>query len=422
MVRAAPSRIKLGELAMETLILDVEQLVPGGRALARSPKGPVFLLGALPHEKVRARLQARKGYYEGEVLEILEAPPQRYSGPLPPSADLPLDYPAQLPIKAALVAEALRRQVHLEASLAPLVPSPQPLGYRTVAQYAVAQGALAYRMPKSHHLVPLHEDPLLAPPLARAFQLLQDLPPLQEVLMRGSLAQDQVLLGLVAPQPTSLSSFAKALVAHGIAGVSWVEPHPKGRLRGRTRLLAGQPRLRERFGPLETSLSLESFSQVNPLAARALYQEALELAGEGRRALELYAGSGVLGLHLAQRYQEVIAIEINPQAWRLAQEDRDRLGLTNFHPYRGDAETFRQFLPAELIVLDPPRSGLTPSLREALLQARPERILYIACDPVTWARDLAALLQGGYRLAWARPYDFYPFTHHVELLSLLVLG
>ncbi|MER3556991.1 MAG: RNA methyltransferase, partial [Thermus sp.] len=86
----------------------------------------------------------------------------------------------------------------------------------------------------------------------------------------------------------------------------------------------------------------------------------------------------------------------------------------------GDVREAAPFGAFDLVAVDPPRSGLSQEVLNYLLSTRPERILYIACDPATWARDVGRLVQEGYRLDFVRPYDFFPFTHHVEILSLLL--
>lgn len=405
-------------------VLTVEKLVPGGYGLARTEEGAALIKGALPGEVVRGKPVRRKGTLFLEEVEVLTPRPDRYPHPLPPSADLPLLYETQLPLKESLVEDALTRIAKLSFPLAPIRPSPRALGYRTAAQYArYPLGGLAYRIPESQELFRLEEDPLLSEPLAWAFSLLKTWPlPVEEVALRGSLLQGRVLLGLIGGNPENLKRPARALVREGFAGVVWAEPSPKGRFRGRVQPLYGERTLLERFGPLTATVSVESFSQVNPLAMGELLEEALNLVSGGKRALELYAGSGLFSLLLAPRFQEVVAVEISKEAERRGEADRRRLGIEHVRFHRGDAKEARNLGRFDLVVLDPPRTGLSPEVRAYLLKSRPKEVLYVACDPATWARDVGELVGGGYQLAFARPYDFFPFTHHVEVLSLLRLG
>lgn len=403
-------------------MLTIEKLVPGGLGLARTPEGTALVRGALPGEVVRVELRPRKNHLEGRVQEILEPHPGRYSGPLPPSADLPLAYPAQLPIKQSFVQEVLERIAKLEFAPSPIQPSPDALGYRTTAQYALHPlGGLAYRKPDSHELVKIEQDLLIAPPLQEAFRLLSHWPlsRLDEVVLRGSLYEHKTLVGFIGGEARFFRRTAQALVQEGIAGAVWAEDSPKGRFRGQVQHLAGATSLLEDFGGVLSTVNVQSFAQVNPEAAGLLYREAAEIAGNGERAIELYAGSGVLGLHLARQFREVIAVEISKDAVKRGEADRERLGSSNLRFHRGDSRELSKFTPADLVAVDPPRAGLSAEVLQAILEARPERVLYISCDVATWARDVGKLTQAGYRLNFARPYDFYPFTHHVEVLSLL---
>lgn len=407
---------------MGAMQLRIEKWVAGGWGLARTNGRTALVRGGLPGELVEARVTPRKNHLEGVVVEVLEGHSQRYPQALPPSADLPLEYSAQLPLKQQLVQDALTRIGKLSFELSPIQASPAALGYRTAAQYALHPlGGLAYRRPESRELVRLDHDPLMAPPLQRAFELLSNWPmsSLEEVVLRGSLYEDRVLVGLLGGKARYFQRLAQGLVQEGVAGVTWGEANERGRFRGQTRLLAGVGSLLEGYGPILASVAVDSFAQVNPQAASLLFAEAAQIAGQGHRAIEVYAGSGILGLHLCERFDEVIGIEINPQAIQRGKGDLERLGVGNVRLVRGDASSLGHHGKADLVLLDPPRTGLSEAALKALLAAQPERILYISCDPPTWARDLGILNQAGYSLRFARPYDFYPFTHHVEVLSLL---
>ncbi|MDW8425818.1 MAG: RNA methyltransferase [Meiothermus sp.] len=408
--------------------LHIEKLVAGGLGLARTPSGTALVRGGLPGEVVEAELKVRKNHLEGRVTRVLEPHPARYQKPLPPSADLPLEYPAQLPIKQGFVQESLERIAKLGAEVLPIQPSPsygaeEGLRYRTAAQYALHPlGGLAYRQPRTSDLIQIAHDPLIAEPLQPAFELLSGwpLPGLEEVVLRGSIYEHRVQVGFIGGQARFFKRTALALVQEGVAGVVWAEESPRGRFRGRIQHLAGATDLLEEFGGVLSTVNVQSFAQVNPKAASLLFREATQIVSPGRRAVELYAGSGVLSLHLAPLFKEIVAIEINRNAVKRGEADRNRLGVQNLVFKQDDARVLAKHLPADLVMVDPPRAGLSPEVLGALLEGQPAQILYISCDPATWARDVGRLVQAGYRLGFVRPYDFYPFTHHVEVLSLLM--
>lgn len=404
--------------------LRIEKLVGGGPGLARTEGKTALVRGGLPGELVEADVTERKNRLEGHVTRVLEPHPKRYTAYLPPSADLPLDYPEQLPIKQGFVGEALERIGKLEFGLSPIQPSPDSLEYRTSAQYALHPlGGLAYRQPRTNDLVRVEQDPLVAPPLQEAFKLLSIWPlsNVEEVVLRGSLYENRAQVGFIGGFARFFKRTAQALVQEGIAGVVWAEASPKGRFRGGVQHLAGETGLLEDLGGVLSTVNVGSFAQVNPKAAGLMFQEAAQIVGGGGRALELYAGSGVLSLHLAHHLEHITAIEISRDAVKRGEADAARLGAGNVEFKREDARIFAKFLPADLVMVDPPRAGLSEEVLKGLLEHEPGRILYISCDPATWARDVGKLVQGGYKLTFARPYDFYPFTHHVELLSLLSL-
>ncbi|MCX7782185.1 MAG: RNA methyltransferase [Meiothermus sp.] len=407
--------------------LHIEKLVAGGLGLARTPSGTALVRGGMPGEVVEAELRERKNHLEGHVTRVLEPHPARYLKPLPPSADLPLEYPAQLPIKQGFVQESLERIAKLSFEVSPIQPSPpyraeEGLYYRTAAQYALHPlGGLAYRQPQSNDLVRILHDPLIAEPLQPAFELLSGwpLPSLEEVVLRGSMYEHKVQVGFIGGQARFFKKTAQMLVQEGIAGVVWGELSPKGRFRGRVQHLAGATHLLEEFGGVLSTVNVQSFAQVNPKAAGLLFREATRMVASGRKAVELYAGSGVLSLHLAPLFEATVAIEINRSAVTRGEADRNRLGVQNLIFKQDDASVLAKHLPADLVMVDPPRAGLSPEVLAGLLEGQPTQILYIACDPATWARDIGRLVQAGYQLRFVRPYDFYPFTHHVEVLSLL---
>ena len=117
-----------------TVVLEIERIVAGGYGLARTDAGIVFVRGALPGERVTARPAFKTGALRAHAIEILQPHPERVELNLPPGADLPLAYHAQLPIKEALVRESLERVAKLDADIQPIHPSPLELGYRTAAQ------------------------------------------------------------------------------------------------------------------------------------------------------------------------------------------------------------------------------------------------------------------------------------------------
>lgn len=406
-------------------VLTLERMIHGGRALGRLPDGRVALVrGGLPGERVAATLDARRGVLQGEVAEVLEASPDRLPAPAHPGLDYGfIRYARQLELKRDAAQDALERARAPELELAAVTPSPQRRGYRNTVQPVATRAGLGYRRPGSHEVVVLDEDPT-ANAAIRTFWPrwagLEAPKGVREVVLRGN-EQGELLAALVATASArSLLGFAHALLLEGVSGVAYARHDPRGRFRSGSERLAGARSILARYGRFSLEVTAQSFAQPNPEAAARLYARLAELAPGGETALDLYAGSGVIGMHLLGRYARVLAFEIDRGSVARGQRDAARLGLAGLEFVRADARALELPKGADLVTLDPPRAGLSQTLRETLSASDVPALLYVSCDVASWARDVADLAWRGWRVARAEPFDFYPHTHHLELLSLLL--
>jgi tRNA/tmRNA/rRNA uracil-C5-methylase (TrmA/RlmC/RlmD family) len=186
--------------------------------------------------------------------------------------------------------------------------------------------------------------------------------------------------------------------------------------------LAGRRTLLQRLGEFELTVNASSFAQPNAEAAGALYRTLTAWAGRGRHAWELYAGGGAIAFHLAESFDVVTAVEVDRGAITRGEADAARLGLGNVRFVRADARSAPLPADADVLIVDPPRAGLSAELRAAVAASGIPRMLYISCDVATWARDVVDLAVKGYTLTRMEPFDFYPQTHHIEILSELTLS
>jgi 23S rRNA (uracil1939-C5)-methyltransferase len=402
----------------------IEKIVSGGYGLARTARGVALIAGALPGEVVEASLQPKKGRLEGRATRILEASAARvpFARDIPPTANLAhASYEAQLEFKRAFVVESLERIAKLEADVLPTHPSPTQWRYRNGAQYVVTGAGIGYREPGTHRAQLIRNDPLTTELISDGIADLQPdkLEPSGEIAFRASLSTDEVLACVIGlGKPRQYFDARKHLEELGVSGVSFAFATLEGRFRAGVTNLWGAESILEQYGDYALSVNASSFAQVNPAATGELYKAAVQLVGTGDKAVDLYGGSGGLAFHLAQGYAQVTVVEINEDAVDRGEADGQRLGIERVQFQRGDAAQITH-LEADLISLDPPRAGLSPEALEVVLDAGAPKILYVSCDPSTWARDVAKLVAGGYRLTHAQPWDFYPQTSHVEVLSLL---
>lgn len=397
-------------------------MVHGGRALARSEDGRIVLLArALPGETVEADVEVRSGVAYGIPVEVVAPSPDRVAPTGHPGLDYDfVAYPRQLTLKAEVLLDAARRaRVDLPSATSPVRPSPAIWGYRSSIQPAFARGGLGYRREGSDEVRVLESDPTANDALRRAWDLLAavEVPRgIVEVALRGN-QNGEVLAALVTTVPErDLLDFAHALVNEGVTGVAVAPWDARGRFRSGKARLAGAREILQAYGEVVVSVSATAFAQPNPGAAGELYLLLKDMVPGGGTAAELFAGSGVIGMHLASRYERVVAVEIAHESVTRGRRDAERLGIANLEFVRADAR--KAPVPdADLIAVDPPRAGLAKGLRAAIDASAAHSLLYVSCDVATWARDAADLIGRGWRLAQVEPFDFAPHTHHLELAT-----
>ncbi len=192
--------------------------------------------------------------------------------------------------------------------------------------------------------------------------------------------------------------------------------------------LLGKTTISERLFDLTFEISPFSFFQTNTLGAEKLYRAIADAADLGLRdtVLDAYCGMGTIGQYLARFCQKVVGIESHPSAIddALKSAGRNKIGNISFYKGRAEQVLLQQVKPGgkyqfNVIVVDPPRAGLHPKAREAVIAHKPEKIVYVSCNTATFARDLGEFLKNGYDLRSVQPVDLFPHTAHIETVALL---
>jgi 23S rRNA (uracil1939-C5)-methyltransferase len=187
------------------------------------------------------------------------------------------------------------------------------------------------------------------------------------------------------------------------------------------RILYGDGWIEEELLGCRFRIRANSFFQTNPTQAEKLFTTAFDLLGDvsGARVLDLYCGTGSIGILLAKRALQVVGVELVVDAVEAARENAERNGIDNIEFFAGDVkghlEANVSAEPFDIIVLDPPRAGLHPKAVKRLISIQPPTILYISCNPATFARDARLLVDGGYSMSEVVPVDMFPHTMHIEL-------
>jgi 23S rRNA (uracil1939-C5)-methyltransferase len=412
--------------------LQIEKIVHGGEGLARREGQVFFVPFAIPEEKIEAEIVSeKKGYAEAEIVRIVAPSPERREAPCPVFTvcggcqlqHLPEE--AQLRYKSEALREVLARIGKITSyDLLPAVPSPRPFHYRTRAQLKVERGEVGYYRRKSHQIVPIETCPLLTDSLNGALkELLGSLnrDRLQEVELQGTASGDFLVLlqgdhfpearGEEFYQRTKETMPLKGVIVHNRQG--W---H-----------IFGENFLIDTLHGKRFRVSDRAFSQVNPGVNRLLIETVLAWAAPAPadRILELYSGIGNFTLFLAERAGAVTAVEGNRAAVEDARWNLQTAGLANVTLQTSSAEEgVRRAITEKKsytqLLLDPPREGAGKGVMQGIASLSPERVIYLSCDPATFARDARVLLDRGYRLQKLQPFEMFPQTGHLEILAELV--
>lgn len=422
--------------------LRIDTLAYGGKGVGRLDGKAVFVPLVAPGDRVLCRIvQDRKRYAEGEIAELLEPSALRRPPLCPVFGECGgcqwqhLPYAEQVLWKERIFADTLRRQAGVtEAVLRPLLPAPQEWGYRSRVQFKCRQTAdgfvMGFYRRGSHYVVDIPSCSIAAPRLNEllfSFRRWLAASPCPERIPQVDMEYDdeskvRVVVHHLDGESAPLAEYLQPLADQ--AGVSlFLQSGRKETLRrvcGEVDLHIhplGTGRQRLAYGP-------GGFAQVNLEQNRSLVACLLEeaaLCGE-ERVLELFCGMGNFSLPLALRAREVVGVENYAPAIECAVANARDNGIKNarFHALAAEAAMLR--LPAaqdcDLVVLDPPRTGAYPVMRE-LLRLRPPRVIYVSCDPATLARDLVPLLHNGYEVLTSRPIDLFPQTFHTESVTVL---
>jgi 23S rRNA (uracil1939-C5)-methyltransferase len=433
------------------LELTIDSLAFGGNGVARLDGFVVFVQGAVPGDRVRARVsKSKRAYAEARVEEILEPGPDRVA----PQADHPgapwqvLPYERQLAVKQEQVGDALRRIGHLEGyELEPIVPAVQEWRYRNKLEYSFGSSpdgdlVCGFHAPgRWHEIVPIG-DCLLASERgnevreqAVAFCREQGLEPydrrsgegfLRNLVVREGRRTGQVQVRLITSSGRlDTDAFIAAVPCDGLL---WTRHDGLGETTssGETNLLAGSDYLEEEVGDLRVRISPLAFFQTNTEMAEKLYGIAAEMADlKGfERLYDLYCGIGTVGLSLAPRASELWGLEVVEEAVGDAIANARLNEMERAHFFAGDVRLALRELVEEagrpdVLVVDPPRAGLSEKIVRRVIESAPKRIVYISCNPTTLAPNAAQLVEAGYALRRVRPVDMFPQTPHIECVAVL---
>ena len=439
-------------------LMEITDIGNEGEGIGKIDGFTVFVKDALPGEKIKVLItKVNKSFAFGRLMEIIEPSEYRVEPECPVykrcgGCSLQhLSYDEQLKFKTKKVKDVLERIGGFEnADVNDAVGMENPFHYRNKAQFPVREGKngveIGFYAPRSHNVIDI-DSCLIQHPLndkiirlIREFINEENISVYNENTGKGLIRHIVTRIGYVTKEvlicivingksiPKKEKLIKKLSEVEGLKGIV-LNINTKNTnviLSRETKVLWGQGFITDYIGDVKFEISINSFYQVNPVQTKILYSKALELAGltGNENVFDIYCGIGTISLFLAQKAKKVIGVEIVEQAIEDAKRNAEINGITNAEFIAGSAEEvipklYKEGITADVVVVDPPRKGCDEAVLDTIIKMQPEKVVYVSCDPSTFARDLKILCSNGYEKGTAQPVDQFCHSGHVEVVCCL---
>ena len=442
-------------------VVDIVDIGQGGVGIGKYEGFTVFVEGGLIQDKVKVRInKSKKNYAVGDIVEIIEKSPFRVDRIC--SDDLKdcggcqiqeLDYNKQLELKTNEVKQVISRIGKLEnVEIHETIGMQSPCRYRNKAQFPIqninGSTAIGFYRKKSHDVIPTDMCVIQHDINDKIIKIIKTYIQAYNVSIYNEMTHTGVLRHLVTKVGFTTNEVMVVLVANGtnlphlnelasvlkenILGfktlVLNVNKAKTNVILGKeNKVIYGNGKINDYIGDLVFEISPLSFFQVNPVQTEVLYNKALEYAElkENDTVFDIYCGIGSISLFLAQKATKVYGIEIVEDAIKDAKINAKLNNLNNVEFYVGKAEEvvpkmYSEGKTANVVVVDPPRKGCDEKVLDTIVSMKPDRVVYVSCNPSTLARDLAYLDERGYKCVEIQPVDMFPHTMHVECCAKIV--
>jgi len=445
----------------QKLNITIKRLGINGEGIGYYKRNVVFVKGALPGEDVIAQVtKVNRNFAEAEVVKIHKKSPIRQTPPCPVYEECGgcqlqhITYKGQLAAKRDVIVQALTKYVKSQANkinVRPTMGMEDPWHYRNKSQFQVRKPGnkvlAGLYSANSHKLLNIEECVVQHPATTKVTtatkRILDELNiPIYDgrskgivrtIVVRTGIKTGEVQLVLITtrknfPKKEMLVERLKQIDPAVVSIVQNINAEKTSLIFGdETYTLTGKDTIHEELGELAFDLSARAFFQLNPTQTVHLYNEikkAAALTGK-ETVVDAYCGVGTIGLWLAKDTKEVRGMDIIPESIQDAKLNAKKHGFDHVKYVTGSAEEWlakwrkEKFVP-DVLTVDPPRTGLAPSLLNTILQVKPKRFVYTSCNPSTLAKDLQELTKV-YDIQYIQPIDMFPQTAHVESVTLLTL-
>ena len=441
--------------------VNITGLGSSGEGVGKADGFTVFVHGALPGEKVSVKLfQVKKSYASGRILNILEESPQRVK---PQCAFYEkcggcqlqhLNYEGQLSVKRQQVKDAIERIGHITGcEVLPVLGMENPWHYRNKMQFPAAKTEgkiqIGCYAALTHNVINIDDCLIQKQANNKIMQVVRqwmqqfNISAYDETTGKGVVRHVMGRAGAKTGEVMAVIVTARYDIPHAGELVTMLKTEVDGLksivqninkkrtniiMGAKNRVLYGKSTIKDRLGNLKFNISPLSFFQVNSAQTEKLYATALDFAAlSGKETvIDCYCGTGTISLYLAQKARKVYGIEIVEPAIKDANENAKANNITNAEFICGDAAVempalLNSGVKPDTVLLDPPRAGCDKKVLAAIAGVKPEKIVYVSCNPASLARDMAFLTENGYKAVKAQPVDMFPMTVHIETVALLIL-
>lgn len=437
--------------------LNITDCTLSGSGVGHIDSMAVFVPAAAVGDELKVHiLKVKSNCAFGKVHEVLTASPDRIKSDCPVfpkcggCAFRHISYDAEKRIKENQVRENLRRIGKIDVTVNPIVPSPSVDAYRNKAQYPLSMKdgvlSIGFFAERSHRVIDCRNCRLQSDEFSVILSVFDDWIKknnvsiydetthkglLRHIYIRkgertGEILVCAVINGEKIPHQDELCDNLLTKLPNIKSIVININKERTNVILGKKCIpLYGNGYIEDVLCSLRFRISPLSFYQVNALQAENLYNKAIELAdAKGKTVLDLYCGTGTIGLTMAKTAKKVIGVEIIPDAVKDAGINAELNGIKNAEFICADAsDAVKQLaeknIKPDVIIVDPPRKGCSEDVLKAISDFSPERLVYISCDSATLARDCAILKTLGYNADIATPFDMFPRTGHVETVVKL---
>lgn len=392
-----------------------------GRGIGKINNKIIFIPNALPGEIIETKIiLEKKNFYEGKINSILKPSEYRLKSICPHFEEcggcqyLNVDYEKSLQFKQNKVVDIIKKYLQLDIKINPIIKSIDNLFYRNKVTFQV-DNDLGFYKEKSNNLIPIDTCFIADKNINELYKIIKDnisLNNIIQIIIRSSKKTKESMIVFKTKDYIDTNKIIQIL------------KNKTDSIYINNQLIYGKDKIIENLLDYNFYISPSSFFQINTLQAENLYLKALKYAEitNNDLVLDLYCGTGTIGILASKNAKKVIGIELNSEAIKDANKNKELNKVNNIEFYSGDVGkilTKNNYNP-QVIIVDPPRAGLDSTAINQILKIKPERLVYVSCDLMTLTRDLK-ILNEYYNILEITPFDMFPMTSHVESVVKLKL-